>query len=35
MTTSMRNKRITVTVIAKKAGYADGRRTSAAVTVRR
>ncbi|PZG18710.1 hypothetical protein C1I95_13120 [Micromonospora craterilacus] len=32
---SMRNKKITVTVIAKKAGYADGRSTSTAVTVRR
>ncbi|WP_341718088.1 hypothetical protein QQG74_30630 [Micromonospora sp. FIMYZ51] len=32
---SMRNKKITVTVIAKKTGYADGRATSKAVTVRR
>ncbi|MFU8854513.1 hypothetical protein ACNAW0_26560 [Micromonospora sp. SL1-18] len=35
LTSSMRNKRLTVTVIAKKAGYADGRATSAALTVRR
>ncbi|WP_181444962.1 hypothetical protein [Micromonospora endophytica] len=32
---SMRNKKITVTVIARKTGYADGRATSTAVTVRR
>jgi len=32
---SMRNKRITVTVIAKKTGYADGRATSKAVKVRK
>ncbi|MEU8259467.1 hypothetical protein AB0C02_02410 [Micromonospora sp. NPDC048999] len=32
---SMRNKRITVTVIAKRTGHLDGRATSASVTVRR
>ncbi|PZG13393.1 hypothetical protein C1I95_23800 [Micromonospora craterilacus] len=32
---SMRNKRITVTVIAKRTGHLDGRATSASVLVRR
>ncbi|MEU3454259.1 FlgD immunoglobulin-like domain containing protein [Micromonospora sp. NPDC006766] len=35
LTSSMRNKKLTVTVIAKKAGYLDGKATSAAVIVRR
>ncbi|MEV2236512.1 hypothetical protein [Micromonospora sp. NPDC049891] len=35
LTSSMRNKKLTVTVIARKAGYADGKSTSASVTVRR
>ncbi|MER5456816.1 hypothetical protein ABT008_18695 [Micromonospora sp. NPDC002389] len=35
LTSSMRNKKLTVTVIARKTGYADGKSTSAAVTVRR
>ncbi|GAB1694280.1 hypothetical protein [Krasilnikovia sp. M28-CT-15] len=34
LTSSMRNKKLTVTVIARKTGYADGRATSAAVKVR-
>lgn len=35
LTSSMRGKRLTVTVIARRAGHADGKATSAAVTVRR
>ena len=35
LTSSMRNKKITVTVIARKTGYTDGKATSKAVTVRR
>jgi hypothetical protein len=35
LTSSMRNKKLTVTVTTKKAGYADGKATSKAVTVRR
>ncbi|MFJ8582981.1 FlgD immunoglobulin-like domain containing protein [Micromonospora sp. NPDC093277] len=35
LTSSMRNKKLTVTVIARKAGHLDGRATSTAVTVRR
>jgi hypothetical protein len=35
LTSSMRNKKITVTVIARKAGHLDGRATSKALTVRR
>jgi hypothetical protein len=35
LTPSMRGKRLTVTVTALKAGYMNGRATSAAVTVRR
>jgi hypothetical protein len=35
LTSAMRNKKITVTVIARKNGYADGRTTSAAVKVRK
>jgi hypothetical protein len=35
LTASMRNKRVTLTVIARRAGHNDGRATSAAVTVRR
>ncbi len=35
LTAAMRDKKLTVTVIARKAGYADGRATSAAVTVRK
>jgi hypothetical protein len=35
LTSSMRDKRLTVTVTAKRAGHADGAVTSAAVTVRR
>jgi hypothetical protein len=31
----MRNKKLTVTVIARRAGHADGKATSTAVTVRR
>lgn len=34
LTSSMRNKKLTVTVIARKTGYADGNATSAAVNVR-
>lgn len=33
LTSSMRYKRITVTVIVKKVGYVDGRAASAPVTV--
>jgi hypothetical protein len=35
LTAAMRNKRLTVTVIALKAGHADGKAVSARVTVRR
>lgn len=35
LTSSMRNKKLTVTVIARRAGHADGKATSTAVTVRR
>ncbi|MEU8610408.1 hypothetical protein AB0C29_20715 [Actinoplanes sp. NPDC048791] len=35
LTSSMRNKKVTVTVIARKTGYTDGKATSKAVTVRR
>ena len=35
LTASMRNKRVTLTVIARKAGHSDGRAASAAVTVGR
>lgn len=35
LTASMRNKRLTVTVIATKAGHAGGKATSTSVTVRR
>lgn len=34
LTSAMRGKKVTVTVIARKSGYADGRATSAAVKVR-
>jgi len=34
LTSSMRNKKITVTVIARRTGYQDGKATSKAVTVR-
>ncbi len=35
LTSSMRNKKLTVTVIARKSGHLDGKATSKAVTVRR
>jgi hypothetical protein len=35
LTSSMRNKKLTVTVIARRTGYQDGKATSKAVTVRR
>ena len=35
LTSSMRNKKLTVTVIARRAGHADGKAASTAVTVRR
>ncbi|WP_433530641.1 FlgD immunoglobulin-like domain containing protein [Micromonospora sp. CA-263727] len=35
LTSSMRNKKLTVTVIARKSGHVDGKATSKAVTVRR
>ncbi|GAA3336889.1 hypothetical protein GCM10020358_11170 [Amorphoplanes nipponensis] len=35
LTSSMRNKKLTVTVTARRAGHADGRATAKAVTVRR
>ncbi len=35
LTSGMRNKKLTVTVIARRKGHADGKATSASVTVRR
>lgn len=35
LTASLKSKKVTVTVIARRTGYTDGRATSAAVTVRR
>jgi hypothetical protein len=35
LTSSMRNKKLTVTVIARRTGHADGKAASKAVTVRR